>query len=171
MEKKNKRIIILLAGMCLWIFYVFQEEMARYALYTIFSYGTHELASCIPMLCIGVAAIWCGFLMVKVVKRQCDRSDKIFIVILLAIIFWVGRHIYRENHIGRGFDTVTVQSVDMEKNEIVIRNSKGQTLTLQSIEMINGMIETDGQEYFITYDEHADSSGIRKLQTMTLVKN
>lgn len=171
MEKRSKRIIILLAGMCLWIFYVFQEEMARYALYTIFSFGTHELASGIPFLCIGVAAIWSGFLMVKVVKRQCDRSDKIFIVVLLAMMFWVGRHIYMENHRGVILDTVTVQSVDREKEEIVIRSSKGETFTLQSPEVINRMIKTDGQKYVITYDEHADSSGIRKLQTMALPNN
>lgn len=109
--------------------------------------------------------------MVKVVKRQCDRSDKIFIVVLLAMMFWVGRHIYMENHRGVILDTVTVQSVDREKEEIVIRSSKGETFTLQSPEVINKMIKTDGQKYVITYDEHADSSGIRKLQTMALTNN
>ena len=83
MQKRNKRAFIPLCGVCLWIFYVFQEELARYGLYTIISYNMHELAFVIPFLCMGTAVIWCGYLLAKAVKRKCDRQDKDFVG-----IFW-----------------------------------------------------------------------------------
>ena len=54
--KYGKRAIVVLAGIWLWTFYIFQEELSRYGLYTIISYNIHEIASVIPFLCIGIAA-------------------------------------------------------------------------------------------------------------------
>ena len=73
MEKQSKRIIVLLSGIYLWIFFIFQEELSRYGLYTLTSYNVHEIASFIPFLCVGTAIIWCGYLIVKVAKRQAER--------------------------------------------------------------------------------------------------
>lgn len=85
MGKQSKRIIVLLSGICLWIFFIFQEELSRYGLYTLTSYNVHEIASFIPFLCIGTAIIWCGYLIVKVAKRQARRQGESFSFI------WGGR--------------------------------------------------------------------------------
>lgn len=50
MAKQSKRFIILLSGLCLWTFFIFQEEMANYGIYTLVSYSLHEVASLIPFL-------------------------------------------------------------------------------------------------------------------------
>ena len=42
-------------------------------------------------------------------------------------------------------------------------------MTLQSPELVNRIIETDGQKYIIQYDDN--SSGIRKLRTISLPEN
>lgn len=38
MEKRSKRAVVLLCGIGLWIFYLFQQELAEHGLYTIISY-------------------------------------------------------------------------------------------------------------------------------------
>ena len=43
MEKRSKRAVVLLCGIGLWIFYLFQQELAEHGLYTIISYNVHEL--------------------------------------------------------------------------------------------------------------------------------
>lgn len=75
MEKRSKRAVVLLCGIGLWIFYLFQQELAEYGLYTIISYNVHELASVIPFLCMGTAVIWCGYLLVKAAKKKCDGQE------------------------------------------------------------------------------------------------
>ena len=163
MEKQSKRIIVLLSGICLWIFFIFQEELSRYGLYTLTSYNVHEIASFIPFLCVGTAIIWCGYLIVKVAKRQAERYDLFFMVILLLIIFLMGRYIYRWSHTGSVSVIATVESVDKMSGEIVI--------TLQSSEMINGMLETDGKKYLITYDANMNSAGTQRVHMIALPEN
>ena len=171
MEKQSKRIIVLLAGICLWIFFIFQEGLSRYGLYTLTSYNVHEIASFIPFLCVGTAIIWCGYLIVKVAKRQAERYDLFFMVILLLIIFLMGRYIYRWSHTGSVSVIATVESVDKMSGEIVIKNTDGQTTTLQSSELINGMLETDGKKYLITYDANMNSAGTQRVHMIALPEN
>lgn len=168
MEKQSKRVIALLSGICLWIFFIFQEELSYYGLYTIVSYSLHEIASLIPLLCIGTAIIWCGYLMVKLVKRQGDRYDMFFMMILLVIIFFLGRYIYWWSDISSVSDVATIERVDRVSGEITIKNTEGQSLTLQSPELINRLLETDGQEYLITYDANINSEGKQRVQMITL---
>lgn len=167
MEKRNKRAVILLCGVCLWIFYVFQEELARYGLYTIISYNMHELASVIPFLCMGTAVIWCGYLLVKAVKGKSDRQDKVFAGILLAVIFLLGYSIYQETAAASITVVSSVESVDMQEGKLVIKDDDGEKVTLESPELVNGMIETDGTEYLITYEWNGKTS---ELQGISLIE-
>ena len=139
MGKYGKRAIVVLAGIWLWIFYIFQEELSRYGLYTIISYNIHEIASVIPFLCIGIAA-----------------------VILIGLYI-------KENSKGTTTVIASVESVDDQNGEIIIIDAAGQKITLQSPELVNRIIETDGQKYIIQYDDN--SSGIRKLRMISLPEN
>lgn len=139
MGKYGKRAIVVLAGIWLWIFYIFQEELSRHGLYTIISYNIHEIASVIPFLCIGIAA-----------------------VILIGLYI-------KENSKGTTTVIASVESVDDQNGEIIIIDAAGQKITLQSPELVNRIIETDGQKYIIQYDDN--SSGIRKLRTISLPEN
>lgn len=164
-------MIALLSGICLWIFFIFQEELSYYGLYTIVSYSVHEIASFIPFFCIGTAVIWCGYLMVKLVKRQGDRYDMFFMMILLVIIFFLGRYIYWWSHISSVSVVATIERVDRVNGEIVIKDTEGQSLTLQSPELINGILETDGQKYLITYNVNMNSEGEQRVNMITLPEN
>ena len=93
MEKKNRRIITFLIGIYLWTLYIFQNEMADYGMYTVISYRTHEVASVIPFLCIGVTIIWFAYLLLRIMKKQVDKSDKVFIIILLGLVLLQGNYI------------------------------------------------------------------------------
>ena len=139
MGKYGKRAIVVLAGIWLWIFYIFQEELSRHGLYTIISYNIHEIASVIPFLCIGIAA-----------------------VILIGLYI-------KENSKGTTSVIASVESVDDQNGEIIIIDAAGQKITLQSPELVNRIIETDGQKYIIQYDDN--SSGIRKLRMISLPEN
>ena len=168
MEKWSKRAIVLLCGLSLWIFYFFQQELSKYGLYTIISCNVHEVASVIPFLCIGTAVIWCGCLLMKAVKKKkCDGQDKVFIGILLVIIFLLGYYVYQDAS-GVSVTVVsTVERVDMQKGEVVIRDSEGKKVTLESPELVNGMLETNGAEYLITYEWDGKTS---ELQWISLIE-
>ena len=168
MGKYGKRAIVVLAGIWLWTFYIFQEELSRYGLYTIISYNIHEIASVIPFLCIGIAAVWFVYLLVKVIKKESDRYDLVFLIILLAAVILIGLYI-KENSKGTTTVIASVESVDDQNGEIIIIDVAGQKMTLQSPELVNRIIETDGQKYIIQYDDN--SSGIRKLRTISLPEN
>lgn len=166
MEKRSKRAVVLLCGIGLWIFYLFQQELAEHGLYTIISYNVHELASAIPLLCMGTAVIWCGYLLVKAAKKKCDGQDKIFVGILLVIIFLLGHYVYQEASGVSVTVAATVESVDMQKGEIVIKDPEGKAVTLESPELVNGMIETDGQEYLITYEQNGETSELQQISSL-----
>ena len=139
MGKYGKRAIVVLAGIWLWIFYIFQEELSRHGLYTIISYNIHEIASVIPFLCIGIAA-----------------------VILIGLYI-------KENSKGTTTVIASVESVDDQNGEIIIIYAAGKKITIQSEDLVNRIIESDGQKYIIQYDDN--SSGIRKLRMISLPEN
>ena len=142
---------------------MFQKELACYGFYTIISYNMHELASVIPFLCIGTAVIWCGYLLVKAVKGKSDRQDKVFAGILLAVIFLLGYSIYQETAAVSITVVSSVESVDMQGGKLVIKDDDGEKVTLESPELVNGMIETDGTEYLVTYEWDGKTSELQRI--------
>lgn len=152
-------------------FFIFQEELSYYGLYTIVSYNVHEIASLIPFLCIGTSIIWCGYLIVKVLRRQGDRYDMFFMLILLVIIFFLVLYVYRWSHSNNVSVVATIERVDKVNGEITIKNTEGQSLTLQSPDLINSILETDGQKYLITYDTNINSEGKQRVHMVTLPQN
>ena len=57
-------------------------------------------------------------------------------------------------------------SVDMQKGEIVIKDPEGKAVALESPELVNGMIETDGQEYLITYEQNGETSELQQISSL-----
>lgn len=112
--------------------------------------------------------MWFVYLLVKVIKKESDRYDQVFLIILLAAVILIGLYI-KENSKGTTTVIASVESVDDQNGEIIIIDVAGQKMTLQSPELVNRIIETDGQKYIIQYDDN--SSGIRKLRTISLPEN
>ena len=87
---------------------------------------------------------------------------------MLAAVILIGLYI-KENSKGTTTVIASVESVDDQNGEIIIIDVAGQKMTLQSPELVNRIIETDGRKYIIQYDDN--SSGIRKLRTISLPEN
>ncbi|HJD47896.1 MAG TPA: hypothetical protein H9909_13730 [Candidatus Mediterraneibacter norfolkensis] len=165
--RKIEQLFFLMA-LCLWIFYVFQQEMAKYSLYTIVSYNVHEAATFIPLILITAALIWFGYLMVKAVKRQCDRYDFFFLLVLLLTVILLGRYVCCDMIQGSAHVVASVNNVDEQKGEIEIKIEDGQTLVMESPEIVNRMIETDGTKYWISYSWNAGTPEKRTITSIAI---
>ena len=162
MIKQCKRIIILLSGLCLWVFYIFQEEMANYGIYTLVSYSLHEIASLIPLLSAGMTTAWAVYLLVCIVKKKSDHSDKIFVAILLALIILQGCYLHHVSNICTTTALVTVESINEQQGEIVAIGVNGYTaagrrVVLKAPMLAYNIMETDGQTYCITYGHNKNN--------------
>lgn len=156
MGKQSRRIIVILSGLCLWTAYIFQEEMANYGMYTLVSYSIHEVASLIPLLSIGLTAAWAVYLLIRMVKKKSDRSDKIFAAVLLVLVVLQGCYLHHAFNVCTSVILVTVESIDENQGEIVVIGVDGYTgarrrMVLEAPMLACHMMETDGQTYLITY--------------------
>ena len=69
MEKYLRRLVILLIGLVLWMVYICDKEMARYGLYTILSYNTHETISVILVVLLCGTVGWLISLVICGIKQ------------------------------------------------------------------------------------------------------
>lgn len=162
MAKQSKRIILLLSGLCLWTFFVFQEEMANYGIYTLVTYSLHEAASLIPYLSIGLTTAWAVSLFIRIAKKKVDQSDQIFAAVLLALLILQGCYLHHVSNICTTTGLVTVESVSEQQGEIVVVGvdgyaSAGHRIVLKTPMLAYHLMETDGQIYFITYGHHKNN--------------
>ncbi len=161
MAKQSKRIIALLSGACLWIFFLFQMEMANFGLYTLVSYSLHEIASLIPYLSIVLTAAWAVYPLRCIAKKRSDRSDQLFAALLLVLVILQGCYLHHVSAIRTSTLLVTVESIDEQKGEIVAVGVDGYTgaehkIVLKAPMLAYHMMKTDGQTYYITYGHHKD---------------
>lgn len=162
MGKQGKRITVILSGLCLWIFFIFQEEMANYGIYTLVTYSLHEAASLIPLLSIGLTAAWAVYLLICIAKKTSDRSDKIFAAVLLALVVLQGCYFHRVSNTCTSTVFVTVESINERQGEIVAISvdgyaDAGHRMVLKAPMLAYHMMETDGQTYLITYGHHKNN--------------
>lgn len=161
-EKQSKRIIILLSGLCLWIFFLFQEELANYGIYTLVNYSLHEAASLIPFLSIVLTAVWAASLLIGIAKKRLDQSDKIFAAVLAALVILQGCYLHHASNTCTTTVFVTVESIDEQQGEIVAVGVDGYAgagcqIVLKAPMLAYHMMETDGQTYYITYGHHKNN--------------
>ena len=159
MAKQSTRIIILLSGLCLWIFYIFQEEMANYGIYTLVNYSLHEIASLIPYLSIVLTTAWAIYLLTCIAKKKLDQSDKFFAAVLFVLVILQGCYLHHVSNIYTTTILVTVESINERQGEIVAvavdgYDGAGRKIVLKTPMLAYNLIETDGQIYYITYGHH-----------------
>ena len=162
MAKLSKRIIILLSGLCLWTFFIFQEEMANYGIYTLVSYSLHEVASLIPYLSICLTTAWAVYLLIRIVKKKFDQSDIIFVAVLFALVILQWCYLHHVSNIYTTTVLVTVESINEQQGEIVVVGvdgyaGAGHRIVLKTPMLAYNLMETDGQIYFITYGHHKNN--------------
>lgn len=169
-EKMARRIIILVVGICLWIIYLLESELSGYGIYTIISYRTHESMSVLPLIMLGITIIWMIFLIVKTVKRENDKEDIFFAVILLVLAVPQAYYLYKMDNRVTSSVVVTVENTDVTKQEMTVRNKEGQAIILETPELVCNMVQTDGTEYLVTYVFDHTDSWEGKLQMISYVE-
>lgn len=168
--KRGGRIAVSVIGICLWVIYLLEEELANYGIYTVISYRVHEIMTALPFVLTTATLIWLILLIVKIVKKKNDKDDIVFAVILLIFTALQGYYFYSIS--GRYTTALfaTVESADNAGTEMKVRTEDGRIITMETPEMVCNMVRTDGTEYFITYtfDEEDPLEG--KLQMISFVR-
>lgn len=170
MSKRKSRAAVSVIGICLWVIFLLEEELAGYGIYTIISYNVHEVMAVIPLAIITITFIWLILLIVKMVKKKNDKDDIIFALILL--IFTILQGYYFHSMSGRHTATLfaTVESVDSVSTEMKVCTEDGQIIAMQTPELVCNMVRTDGTEYFITYSFDEENPLEGKLRMISFVR-
>lgn len=138
---KAKRIIIILIGVCLWTFYILQNELANYGIYSVVSYQIHEIASIIPVVCICGSVIWFVRLLYTSIKKK--SSDILFAIVLLCIILLQGIYLHSMSKHSTT-SVVKIVSVDEMQNRLVVEQvESGKVIELESLMLVNNMVELE----------------------------
>lgn len=170
MDKKLcSSLLLFLVGICLWIVFLFEREMANYGIYTLVSYRTHEILSIVPLVCILITTIWFIILIVKIIKGKTFKKNIVFLsILLIVLLLQIGYVSSQENQIS--ISTVAyVVSIDPTKGEIII-NTSGEQISLKCPMTIYELLEIN-KEYLITYQSKKDKLTDGNVNLIQLIGN
>lgn len=161
-HRPERRMIILLVGLCLWIFYIYENELAYYGIYSICSYSVHEAAAIIPYLTFTVSVVWFVITGISCFRKKNEKSEWVWLIGILAVLLFQGYYIY--SHYTVSVHVVgTVEHVDEVNNEITIATETGESMTLSSVALINNLVEPDSK-YLITYTYFKNSPDEKRVE-------
>lgn len=173
MNKTAKRVIGILVMLLLWVFFIFQEEMAFYGIYSLINYSVHEISTIIPYLCMAVIFVWLIATIIRMIKKQADKNDKIFVVILIAFLVMHMGFFYNQIQTATTTTVVTVESVDLQNGTITVSNETeydNYTIELDAPEFVINMVEVNNQKYIVTYQHKLENTNEGKLSTIKLLQ-
>ena len=150
-SKFYPRCILLLVGVLLWTLYLCQLEMARYSIYTLFSYSVHQVLSVVPFLGFAGTVVWLAAVLIRG-RKAYDWKIRLPFAALLAVllivqtVFLVGQTQVRTITLA-----ATVVSSNPLMDTLVIAGGDGQ-ITLDCPALVQNMVELGGQTYMVTYE-------------------
>ena len=168
-KKLGLSLLSLLVGLCLWILFIFEEEMANYGIYTLANYSTHEIMSIIPFVCILVTITWFVISVVKAIKNKTFKENAIVLSLLVMALFLQISYVFSKINQITISTVAYVESINPTKEEIVI-NESGEQVILECPMIIFELLETD-EEYLITYQCKKDNSKEGKVNLVQLIGN
>ncbi|MBE5966111.1 MAG: hypothetical protein E7255_03990 [Lachnospiraceae bacterium] len=168
-EKSSRSITTILIGLILWFLYICDSEMARYGIYTIFSYNVHEILSGIPYLCFLFTGGWLLVLITRSVHGKNIKSNLLLLVLLF--VFCVAQFIYIHNQSQKVYTDciASIKNIDTQKLEIEIDTGE-RTITLDCPMLLIDILKTDGTEYVILYEWSKSKPNYGKLSMVSFVK-
>lgn len=173
MNKTAKRIIGILVILLLWVFFIFEEEMAFYGIYSLVNYNVHEISAYIPYLCMAVIFVWTVVTIIRMIKKQSDKNDKIFVVVLIALLALHMGFFYNLTQTATTTTVVTVESVDLQKGIITASNETEEDnyiIELDAPELVINMVEIKDQKYIVTYQHKLENDNEGKLSAIKLLQ-
>ena len=157
--KKALRIGIFLGILAFsWMFFLLEEELAFYGIYTLIDYRVHEIAAVIPMLAIPATVIFLIIEITAMVKKKGDQSSKWLVLLFVCLIVlqssWFA---VRADDVSTSVTGVVVE-VDPAEGIIVIEKTYGEQKIPAELEAPGtfcNMLEV-GKTYFFTYIHDKD---------------
>jgi len=158
--KKALRIGIFLGILAFsWMFFLLEEELASYGIYTLIDYRIHEIAAIIPMLAIPATAIFLVIEFIAIVKKKGDKSSKWLVLLFMCLIVLQSSwFVARADDVSTSVIGVVVE-VDPAEGVIVIEKEYGEQKILAELEAPGtfcNMLEVE-ETYFFTYIHDKDS--------------
>lgn len=142
MNQCTKRMVGILVGVIAWWFFLMQEEFAFYGIYSVVSYGIHEISILIPLACLAATGIWI-FKMVKQLIRK--KATKIVTV----------------ENINPQEQTITVVNGEGDEEQRIV---------LDAPDFFTNMLEVSDREYLATYVCYKNNPHKGKLSMMILFR-
>jgi glucan phosphoethanolaminetransferase (alkaline phosphatase superfamily) len=161
-KEKNKSVFIIIIGIIFWMAYLYDSDMSRYGIYTIFSYNTHEVLSGIPLLSIIITGVWLLSLVVKIIRGKIIKSHKIFCILLIVLFITQMMYMLNKNQTVTTSLVASIDRINRDKMEIAIDTDK-YDLTLDCPMIVLNLLKTDGTEYGITYEWNKKNPSYGKL--------
>ena len=166
--KKALRIGIFLGILAFsWMFFLLEEELAFYGIYTLIDYRVHEIAALIPMLVIPATIIFLIIEIVAIVKKKGDKSSKWLVLLFVCLIVLQSSwFVARADDISTSVTGVVVE-VDPAGGIIVIEKAYGEQKIRAELEAPStfcNMLEV-GETYFFTYVHDKDTPHIGRMET------
>lgn len=174
MRKITKRIIGIAVGLLLWGFFSIQEALAFYGIYSLISYGVHEISSFIPFICLFATLIWLIILIKQILQKKTTREDKWFALLLLVLLVFQARYFYTQKQERSAMMVVTIQSVDDRNGTITVTNAEGDeksVIVLEALDLFRNMVVVGEQQYLASYDYHMDNPNEGKLSRLMIIVN
>lgn len=162
MEEKNKSILILIIGIIVWMAYLYDSDMSRYGMYTIFSFNAHEVISVIPSLSIIITAVWILALVTKIIRGKSIKSHKFFCILLIALLIPQTMYITNKKQTVTTSFITSIDRINRNKMKIVVKTDKCD-LTLDCPMIVLDLLKTDGTKYGITYEWNKKDPSYGKL--------
>ncbi len=169
-EKSSRNIIVILIGLILWILYSCDSAMARYGIYTIFSYNVHEMFSLIPFICFLFTFGWLLVLLIRSVRGKKIRSNLFLLFLLLVFSIAQFSYFLNQSQTVSTSCIASIKSIDDQKLEIEIDTGE-RTITLDCPMLLMDILKTDGTEYGITYEWSKSKPNYGKLAMIGSVGN
>lgn len=170
--KKALRIGIFIGILAFsWMFFLLEEELAFYGIYTLIDYRVHEIAALIPMLAIPATVIFLVIEIASIVKKSGDKSSKWLVLLFVCLIVLQSSwFVARADDISTSVTGIVVE-VDPAEGIIVIEKAYGEQKILAELEAPStfcNMLEV-GETYFFTYIHDKDTPHIGRMETFRTV--
>lgn len=119
MNQCTKRIVGILVGLIAWWFFLMQEEFAFYGIYSVVSYGIHEVSILIPLTCLVATGIWIFKMVKQLIRKKATKIDKWFLALLLVLLLGQMGYFRVESQKISVTMIVTVENINQQEQTII----------------------------------------------------
>lgn len=170
MSRTAKRGVALCVAALVWACYLLQEELAFYGLYTLFGYNVHELAGLIPVFCLLATVVALVALVMQMVRRTGEWSDKWFVLFLAVLCLAQGLYVYRSSQVMSVSTVAKVADIDRENGTITVVGADGEEepVVLAAPDLVTNLLRVGNERYSVVYERQPGQREQGRLMSIAL---